>query len=305
MTRIPRERSIGKKSLQRKVNLYRRLGSLFGRRTLGLAGPLQGTEVSLETPAGRVRVLAYNLNRPERLPLFINLHGGGFVMCGPEMDDRFLGRVAQEADVKILSVDYSLAPEAPFPQALKECYEVARYAREHADELGLDPERIAIGGHSAGGNLSAAVCLLDGERRELALKALILDYAPLDLHTDPYAKPRPRKALSPRMCRVFDQAYAGDRRAALNPLISPVYASDDELRLFPPTLVITASEDSLAPEAELFKDRLLAAGVPVTFRRFEGAAHGFTHAGGPQAEEAWQMMIDHLLRHLQAPRPPA
>jgi len=63
-------------------------------------------------------------------------------------------------------------------------------------------------------------------------------------------------------------------------------------------LVITASEDSLATEAERFKDRLVALGVPVTFRRFEGAAHGFTHQKGPQAEEAWRMMIEHLARHL-------
>lgn len=298
MSRIPVEKPLSRNRLQRKVNLYRRLGRTFGRRALGLSGRKAGKEIFLETQRGPIRVLAYNLELPERLPLFINLHGGGFVMCGPEMDDRFLGRVAQEAKVKILSVDYSLAPEAPFPRALEECYEVARHARDHAEDLGIDPERIAIGGHSAGGNLSAAVCLLDAERNQLALKALILDYPPLDLHTDPYAKPRPRKALSPKMSRLFDQAYAGDREAALNPLISPLYASDELLRTFPPTLVITASEDSLATEAERFKDRLVALGVPVTFRRFEGAAHGFTHQKGPQAEEAWRMMIEHLARHL-------
>lgn len=298
MSRIPVEKPLSRDRLQRKVNLYRRLGRILGRRALGLSGRKAGKEIFLETRVGPIRVLAYNLELPERLPLFINLHGGGFVMCGPEMDDRFLGRVAQEAKVKILSVDYSLAPEAPFPRALEECYEVARYARDHAEDLGIDPERIAIGGHSAGGNLSAAVCLLDAERKQLALKALILDYPPLDLHTDPYAKPQPRKALSPKMSRLFDQAYAGDREAALNPLISPLYAPDGLLRTFPPTLVITASEDSLAAEAERFKDRLVALGVSVTFRRFEGAVHGFTHRGGPQAEEAWRMIIEHLTRYL-------
>ena len=90
----------------------------------------------------------------------------------------------------------------------------------------------------------------------------------------------------------------GAARLAGNPLVSPCYATDEQVSSFPPTLVITAGEDSLAPEAEAFKDRLIEAGVDVTFRRFEGASHGFTHTGEPPAEEAWRLMIDHLVRHL-------
>jgi acetyl esterase len=200
--------------------------------------------------------------------------------------------------VKILSIDYSLAPEAMFPVALNECYAVIKYAKQHAIELDIDPEHMGVGGHSAGGNFSAAICLLDAERRELGLKCLILDYPPLDIWTDPYLKPRPKKALPPGLSRMFDVAYAGNREAAKNPLISPLYATLDQLKAFPPTLVITASEDSLAIEAEAFKDKLIEAGVPVTFKRFEGARHAFTHLGEPGAVEAWQMMIDHLRSHL-------
>ena len=100
------------------------------------------------------------------------------------------------------------------------------------------------------------------------------------------------------MARVFDASYCGTREAAKNPLISPCYATADQVESFPPTLVITAGQDSLAAEAEAFKDRLIGAGVPVTFKRFEGARHGFTLSGEPGAEEAWQMMIDHLTRYL-------
>ena len=178
---------------------------------------------------------------------------------------------------------------------------MVKYAKEHAAELGIDPQSIALGGHSAGGNLSAAVCLLDAERKQLGLKALILDYPPLDIHTDPYLKPQPKEALPPKMCRLFDAAYTGSREAARNPLISPCYATVDQVRSFPPTLVITAGRDSLAAEAEAFKDKLIEAGVPVTFKRFEDARHGFTHEGGPEADEAWQLMIDHLNRYLERP----
>ena len=298
MAKAPSQKPLTRKQIERRVGLFRLLTSVFGRKAMGLTRERAGTELFLDTRAGRVRTLAYGIEDPTTLPLFVNMHGGGFTIGRPEMDDRFMAGIARAANVKVLSVDYSLAPEAPFPVALEECYAVVRHAKEHAAELGVDPERIAIGGHSAGGNLSAGVCLLDAERRELGLKALILDYPPLDLSTDPYLKPRPKKAIPPRMARMFDLAYVGSREAAKNPLVSPFYASPEQVGSFPPTLVITASEDSLAPEAEAFKDRLIEAGVEVTFKRFEGASHGFTHTGEPGAEEAWRLMTAHLVRYL-------
>jgi acetyl esterase len=301
MTKVPPEKPLTREQIQRKVGIYRFLIRIFGRKMMGTGKKPAGRERFLDTETGRVRVLAYGLDDPQTLPLFVNIHGGGFVMGRPEMDDRFMPAIASGAGVKILSIDYSLAPEAMFPVALDECYGVTKYAKEHAVELGIDPECIGIGGHSAGGNFSAAVCLLDAERRELGLKALVLDYPPLDIHTDPYLKPRPKKALSPKMSRVFDAAYAGTREAAKDPLISPYYAPLDQVQSFPPTLVITAGLDSLAPEAEAFKDKLIEAGVEVTFKRFEGARHGFNLRGDPGAEESWQMIIAHLKRYLSLP----
>lgn len=298
MAKVPPEKPLSREQILRKVRLFRFMASVFGRRMMG-AGKTFGKEMLLDTKAGRVRVLAYNLEKAEKLPLYVNIHGGGFVFGHPEMEDRFMPAIAQKAGVKILSVDYSLAPEAMFPVALNECYAVIEYAKAHAAELGIDPGNVAIGGQSAGGNLSAGVCLLDAERRELGLKALVLDYPPLDIHTDPYLKPRPKKALSPRMSRVYDQAYAGTREAAKNPLISPCYATTEQVKSFPPTLVITAGQDSLAPEAEAFKDKLMEAGVAVTFRRFEGARHGFNLMDEPGAAESWQMIVDHLNRYLE------
>jgi len=257
-----------------------------------------GKELYLDTDAGKVRALAYNLDRTDKLPLFVNIHGSGFSLGDAEMDDSFMVDIASKANVKILSIDYSLAPEAPFPTALNECYGVVKYAKEHATELGFDPALISVGGHSAGGNLSAAICLLETERKQLGLKALILDYPPLDIYTDPYDKPRPRAAIPPIIARHFDAAYSRNRVERKNPLVSPVYATVDQVRSFPPTLVITASQDSLCEEAEKFKDKLVEAGVAVTFKRFN-AVHGFTYSGTPESVEARQMMIDHLHKYLQ------
>jgi acetyl esterase len=301
MARTPDEKTPTQGQIRRKVKMYRLLMPIFSRGMAGTGRKRSGRELYLDTQAGRVRVLAYGLERPEVMPLFVNMHGSGFTIGHAEMDDRFMPGIAGKAGVKILSIDYSLAPEAPFPVALEECYAVVKYAKEHAAELGIDPERIAIGGHSAGGNLSAAICLLDEERKELGPRALILDYPPLDIHTDPYLKPQPKKAIPPKLARLFDIAYAGSREGAKNPLISPWYAGSDQLSSFPPTLIITAGQDSLAPEAEAFGDRLVDAGVAVTFKRFEDAHHAFTHLGEAGAEEAWQLMSEHLTTHLARP----
>ena len=263
-----------------------------------------GRELLLPTGAGPVRVLGYSLDRPEILPLFVDMHGGGFALGHAEMDDPFMFRVAEATGLKILSVDYSLAPQHPFPTALNECYGVVKYVKEHPEELGIDPGSIAVGGHSAGGNLAAGICLLDAERNELGLKALLLDYPPLDLHTDPHLKPRPKKAIPPWLAHAFDAAYTSSREAAKNPLISPCFATAQQLSSFPPTLIISASLDSLATEEAAFTDKLESAGVPVTYKLFEGVPHGFTLQEGPEADEAWQMIIDFLKRHLAVPEAP-
>jgi len=286
MNEIPVEKTYTREQLIRRVLPMRRAMEKRAARA-------NGRELWLETAAGRVRTLAYGLEKPETLPLFIDIHGGGFVFGSPGMDDPYLPAMAGNAGVKILSVDYSLAPEAPFPKALDECYAVARYAREHADALGIDPERIAVGGHSAGGALSAAIRLKDAAD-ELKIRCLILDYPPTDLYTDPYEKPQPKGSLSPGLCRFFDVCYLGDREARKNPLVSPLFAALEPLAAFPPTLIITAGRDSLCAEAEAFRDRLIEAGAAVTHRRFENSYHGFTLGNRPDAAEGWRLMTEYL-----------
>ncbi len=256
-----------------------------------------GTEMYLDTEEGKVRILAYNLDNPQPLPLFVNIHGGGFVLGKAESDDPFMMNIADNANVKIINIDYSLAPDYPFPKALNECYAVIRYAKEHWQEFNIDPDNIAVGGHSAGGNLSAAICLLDYERKVLGIKSLILDYPPMDVYTDAGLKNQPKEAIPIPICRLFDACYCNDKEARKNPLISPIYAAPEQLSSFPPTLVITASRDSLCQEAEKFKDMLVMAGVDVTHKRFD-AEHGFNMNHSPEARESWKLMINHLKRTL-------
>ena len=257
-----------------------------------------GKEMFLNTEVGKVRVLAYNMDNPQELPLFVNIHGGGFVIGNAELDDPYLTNVAENANVKILNIDYSLSPDVMFPVALNECYAVVKYAKEHSEELGIDGAKIAVGGHSAGGNLSAAICLLDAARKELGLKCVILDYPPLDIDTDPYLKPQPKGALNPKTCRAYNAAYC-TKEEAKNPLVSPIFAPALQVKSFPPTLLITAKYDSLCEEGEKFGETLKKTGVNITHKRFE-AKHGFTCSGSDvtNSNEAWRMMTDHLKLYL-------
>ena len=273
----------------------RKFGMPVSKKALKTEGQITSVEQFLETEKGSVRVLTYNMSDERKLPLFINIHGGGFVLGDPTTDDPFMARLAQKADIKIISIDYSLAPEHPFPTVLEECYAVALYAKQHPDEFGIDEQRIAVGGHSAGGNFSAAIQLMDTERQLLDLKCLILDYPPLDVYKD--AGEKPRGTIPKSIARMFDACYCIDIEARKNPLISPVYAPKEQLQSYPPTLIITASKDSLCNEAEHFRDLLLDAGVTVLHKQYK-APHAFNLKPGTNADDSWQLMADFLKQHL-------
>ena len=318
MAGTAKERKYTQEQLQKKVNRMRGLMSVVmtvSDKVLRKPKNIVGKELFIETReymetpgdtdarsgpddgGGKVRVLAYNMENTEKLPLFVNIHGSGFTIGDAGMDDPFMMNIASNANVKIISIDYSLAPEAPFPTALGECYAVVRYAKDHPDEFGIDPDRIAVGGQSAGGNFTAGICLMDNEKKALGLKCVILDYPPMDIYTDASEKPHPRGSIPNFMSRMFDACYCIDKEQRKNPLVSPVYATPGQLRSFPPTLVITASRDSLCEEGEVFKDKLHNAGVEVTHKRFN-AVHGFNLKPGEDADESWRLIIAHLNRYL-------
>ena len=296
--RIPKEKTYSTDELLKETLKIRKINEKFLRKGRVIAGK----ELFLSTEEEKIRVLAYNLDNKAKLPLFINIHGGGFILGSPETDDPYMMNMVHKANIKIISIDYSLAPEAPFPRGLNECYAVVKYAQNNPREFGIDPQKIAVGGHSAGGNFSAAIYLKNAQTRELNIKGLILDYPPLDIYTDPFMKPKGKGffalfVMPPKKARIFNDCYCINREERKNPLISPVYSSKEQLKNFPPTLIITAGKDILCQEAELFRDKLTEAGATVIHKRFD-AEHNFTHSNKPEAQEAWQIMIEHLKRFL-------
>lgn len=295
-----------RKRLQRKVNLIRSVMRLAAPGMVDMTRAV-GTDTWFETDHGRVRALTYGMEDPTVRPVLINIHGSGFTLGSAVMDDPFMMQFVEKCGVKVISIDYTLAPDAMFPQALEECHALARYVQTHAEALAIDPRRMMLMGHSAGGNFCAAMGLMENERGELGLKGIILDYPPLDIATDACDKPRPRGALPTWLSRIFDAAYCTPEQRSL-PLVSPALATEAQVNRFPPTLIITAGQDSLCAEAERFRDTLRRAGVDVSHRRFEGAIHGFTMLTEKQARrfpalhrqslEAWQLMMDFVKAHI-------
>ena len=247
------------------------------------------------TSAGETPVILYwPVAAPtEPLPVLVNIHGGGFVQGSPGDDDPWCRRIVAAVGCAVVSIDYHLAPEYRFPIALYECYDVVKWVHDQASSLGLDSRRIAVGGHSAGGNLTAALCLLARQRREFSLVFQLLNYPVLDFVTDPYQKTTQDTLLTPKAQEFFSRCYIEDDETAKNPLASPLFAGAfDGL---PPALVIAAEYDPLCAENEQYARYLATAGVEVTSRMFKGCMHAFTHFGPEAAaNEAWALIHETL-----------
>jgi acetyl esterase len=249
------------------------------------------TAVSLPGPSGQVRARAYRPHDAHAPGVFVWLHGGGFALGSLDSSDALARALAAASGCVVLSVDYRLAPEHPFPAGLDDCCAATRWASEHAAELGAPGGRVAVGGESAGGNLAAAVALRARERGDvrLALQALIYPMTVRIAHGLPSRTGATGASWpTPEGIEWLWDLYLAGHDAA-DPLASPLLAP--ALDGLAPTLMITAEYDTLRDEGERYASRLLEAGVPVESRRYEGMLHGFLDFGGipelaPIADEA-------------------
>ncbi|MEU0303599.1 alpha/beta hydrolase [Streptomyces sp. NPDC006175] len=286
-------------------NLIARAMQLVAGRFAGPIPELRFTDLpghtrtlTVPTDSGSVPCTVYE-PRPEPgtqpPPVFLNLHGGGFVLRHPEQDDHICRYLAANAGCVVVNADYTTAPQRTFPTAPRQAYGVWQWLVANSAAQGWDGTRLAVGGHSAGGNLAAGVARQARDHGTFAPLLQILDYPATDLAKDPAAK-RTRTAkpvISARSAGMFTEVYVPRPADRLDPLASPVLA--DDLEGLAPALVITAELDSLRDEADDFAQALAAAGVPVTHRVMEGVDHVFTHQGPVDAaKEAIELMAQSL-----------
>lgn len=239
-----------------------------------------------------------NYDEEEILPVMFNFHGGGNVLGYAEVDGVYCQKMANEAHCAVVNIDYCLAPEFKFPKPIYSTYETIVKIKENSNLYKIDPNRIVVGGHSAGGYISAAVCLVDRERKEIGISGQILDYAPLkqSLSEEDRKALDPSKAMSPSRMAQYINWYFDDLSDLDNPLASPLLA---DLSNLPRMLILAAEYDSLLKEEKDFADKAKAQGNNVKFEIFKECQHGFTHKwfkeyNEKEAERAWKMMAEFL-----------
>lgn len=230
---------------------------------------------TLPGPAGDVPVRIYTPDGRAPFPVLAFFHGGGFVIGSLDSHDNVCRELCAEAGCLVVSVDYRLAPEHPFPAAPEDCYAVTRWLAEHGAEIDADPTRIAVGGDSAGGNLAAVVALMARERRGPDLRHQLLVYPVTDhaFDTPSYSENAEGYMLTRDMMQWFWRHYLSDAAQGRDPLASPLRAKS--LAGLPPATVITAEFDPLRDEGEAFAERLMASGVKTRLTRYDGVFHGF------------------------------
>lgn len=266
----------------------------YARVVLPAGAPVR--ELMVYRPAGGVR----------RPGVLVNLHGGGFVLGDWEQDDPYCRLLADATGCTVVNVDYVLAPEHPFPAAVHQVADLLAWLPGHGDAVGADVPRLAVAGHSAGGNLAAAACLLLARTGRPAPCGLVVDYAPLDLSAPPGAKlPADAPPGAVQLARIgarFNAWYLPTPEHGADDLASPLLAAD--LAVLPPTLVLTAEHDLLRDEGDRFADRLRSAGVATEHVVHPGSGHAFTHEGPEeQAAAAWDRMAAFVRRVLPEDAP--
>jgi len=225
-------------------------------------------------------VRIYSPSAATDLPVLVYLHGGGWVICDLETHDPTCRAISNGADCVVVSVDYRLAPEHKFPAAADDAYAATAWVAQHAQELGADASRVAIGGDSAGGNLTAAVALMARERAGPPLSFQVLIYPVLDLASESASRKENGEGyfLTAAGMTWYEEQYLRDDADRKNVLASPLLAGD--LAGLPPALVVTAEYDPLRDEGEAYGRRLTEAGVPATVSRYDGMFHGFLAFAG-------------------------
>lgn len=249
------------------------------------------TDTTLTCPgAGRDGNVPVRIYRPAQAPspspCVVYLHGGAFTKGNLDSGDPIAWGIADETGCIVVSVDYRLAPEHPFPAGVEDCYAAMLHLSRLGEELGIDPKRLAVWGDSAGGNMAAATCLLARDRGAPAIRAQALNYACLndDLAASSYRLYSDAPVTTASIDRAWD-SYLGDRRPTTDGYAAPLKAVD--LANLPPAHVHLAEFDCLADDSRSYADRLAAAGNEVVLRTAPRMIHGYLRARffGPVAAE--------------------
>lgn len=238
-------------------------------------------DIEAPGPAGAIPLRVYTpVGSPAAAPALIYLHGGGFVIGSRATHDGLCRQLANEAGCTVISVDYRLAPEHKFPAAVEDAFAAALWIERNATALGIDANRLAIGGDSAGGNLATVVCQLAKAKGGPALRFQLLIYPVVEARAETASMRAFAEGylLEKRSMDWFMAAYLPDGQDPADPRLSPLHAAS--LAGLPPALVVTAGHDPLRDEGIAYVKALEEAGVRAQHRDHPGQVHGFFNLSG-------------------------
>lgn len=225
-------------------------------------------------PGGSIPIRIYTPEGTGPFPVLVFIHGGGWVICDLDSHDAPCRMLTNRVGCVTVSVDYRLAPEHKFPAGVEDSFAATKWVAEHAKELNVDPNRLAIGGDSAGGNLSAVVAQLarDAGGPKIAFQLLI--YPATEPGQDTYShKTFTDYFLTREDIAWFWSQYLNSPDQRKDPRVAPALCKS--LKGLPPAFIITAEFDPLRDEGEAYGKRLREAGVEAAVKRYDGMIHGF------------------------------
>jgi acetyl esterase len=242
-------------------------------------------------PGGDIPVRVYKPNDEANLPVVVYFHGGGWVIMDVESHDPLCRALANAANCAVVSVDYRLAPEAKYPAASDDCYAATQWVADNAADLGIDANRMALAGDSAGGHLTAVVAQMARDKGgpSLVYQVLHCPVTNLDYSTSSYTDNAEGFGLTQDTMRWFWDHYLTNQEQGVEPHASPLQGDCANL---PPALVQTAEFDPLRDEGAAYAAKLKAAGVAVTHHDYPGLTHdcflymGIVPGGRENVDEA-------------------
>lgn len=251
-------------------------------------------------PNGEIPIRIYTPESREKdLPALVYFHGGGWTLGHIETHDIPCRLLANASGCKVISVDYRLAPEHRFPKGLEDCYAATQWVFDHAKEIHIDENRIAVGGDSSGGNLAASVTLLAKDRGGPQIWSQILIYPAVDvlqsIEKSPYESIRENAqapGLTSSVTLSFWNHYLRSDKDAANMYAAPIKAKD--LSGLPQAYIITAEYDPIRDEGEVYASKLQESGVDVKLTRYNGLCHAFLTMPLPINEQIIQSIGEWL-----------
>ncbi len=248
-----------------------------------------------------VRVLVYQpTTHATALPALLWIHGGGYVIGTADGDDLGVKSIVSVLGCVAVSVDYRLAPETPHPGPVEDCYAALKWLHSHAEELGVDTARIAIGGASAGGGLAAGLGLLTRDRKEVPLAFQLLIYPMIDDRTVTSKEPHPYTGeyiWTPDANQFGWSALLGHAPGGPDVSLYAAAARAEHVEGLPPTFISVGSLDLFLEEDMEYARRLMRAGVPTELHVYPGAFHGFNMMATAKVSQAFRRdQLDALAR---------